>query len=147
MEEAVGELTTCTFSGPNWSYTLVQLHEATCHVPLPKEGHLGILPQRRAEATPCRQISQLEVFQFLITGPQVIYLTGLNGCGKPVITSLPEMLASHVSLTTGKPVYLEIDIPPPLVEDPDQKVPPLGEVSTIVVTSPPKSTPKIRRRG
>ena len=37
------------------------LHEGTHHVPLPKEGHLGILPQRGAEATPCRWISQMEV--------------------------------------------------------------------------------------
>ena len=54
MEEVVGKLTTCTSSGPNWPYTLVQLHEGNCHVPLPKEGHLGILPQRGAETTPCR---------------------------------------------------------------------------------------------
>ena len=53
MEEAVGKLTAWASSGPNWPYTLVQLHEGTHHVPLPKEGHLGILPQRGAEATPC----------------------------------------------------------------------------------------------
>ena len=57
MEEAVGKLTTCAFSGPNWPYALVWLHEGTHHAPLPKEGHMGILPQRGAEATPCRQIS------------------------------------------------------------------------------------------
>ena len=67
---------------------------------------------------------------------------GLNGCDKPIITSLPEPLASSVSLTMGEPVYLEIDILPSPVEDPDQKVPPLGKVSTIMVTSPPKSTPQ-----
>ena len=44
MEEVVGKLTACTFSGPNWPYTLVWLHEGTCHAPLPWEGHLGILP-------------------------------------------------------------------------------------------------------
>ena len=141
MEEVVGKLTACTFSGPNWPYVLLQLHEGTCNVPLPKEEHLGILPQRGAEATPCGWISQLEVCQLLIASPQVIYLIGLKGCNELVITSLQELLASSVSLTMGKPVYLEIDILPPPVEDPDQKVPPLGEVSTIVVTSPPKSNP------
>ena len=45
-----------------------------------------------------------------------------------------------MSLAAGKPVYLEIDIPPPPVEEPEQKVPPLGEVSTIIIASPPKST-------
>ena len=140
MEEAVEKLTACASSGPNWPYTLVQLHEGTCHAPLPHEGLVGILPQRGMEATPCRQISQLEVCQLLITSPQVIYHLGLNGHDEPVITSLPEPLASSISLTAGKPVYLDIDIPPPLVEEPDQKVPPLGEVSIIVIASHHKST-------
>ena len=73
MEEAVGELTACTSSGTDWPYALVWLHEGTCHAPLPKEGHLGILPQRGAEAAPCWWISQLEVHQLLATSPQVIY--------------------------------------------------------------------------
>ena len=51
MEEAVRELTAWVPSGPNWPYTLVQLHEDTHHVPLPKEGHLVILPQGGAEMT------------------------------------------------------------------------------------------------
>ena len=59
MEEAVKKLTTCTSSGTDWLYNLVQLHEGTHHMPLPKEGHLGILPQRGAELVPCGWISQL----------------------------------------------------------------------------------------
>ena len=46
MEEVVRDLTAWVSSGPDWSYTLVQLHKDTFHAPLPKEGHLGILPQR-----------------------------------------------------------------------------------------------------
>ena len=69
MYETVGKLTTCTSGRTNWPYTLVQLHEGTCHVPLPKEGHLGILPQRGAEAISCGWISQLEVHQLLVAGP------------------------------------------------------------------------------
>ena len=45
MEEAMGKLTACVSSRPNWPYALVWLHEGTHHVPLPKEGHVGILPQ------------------------------------------------------------------------------------------------------
>ena len=86
IEEVVGKLTTWASSGPNWPNVLVQLHEGTHHVPLPKEGHLGILPQRGAEAIPCRQISQLEVCKLLIEGHQAIYPIGLNGCDKPIIT-------------------------------------------------------------
>ena len=79
MEEVVKMLTACTSSGTNWPYTLAQLHNGTCHVSLPKDGHLDILPQRGVEEAPCGQISQLKVCQLLATGPQVIYFTGLNG--------------------------------------------------------------------
>ena len=119
MEEAVGKLTAWASSGPNLPYTLVQLHEGTHHVPLPKEGHLGILPQRGVEATPCGEISQLEVYQLLIASPQVTYPIGLNRCEEPVITSLPEPLANSISLTGGKSVYLEIDILPSPAEEQD----------------------------
>ena len=141
MEEAVGKLTACFSSRLKWPYTLVQLHESTHHAPLPKEGHMGILPKEGVEVTSHRQISQLEVCQLLIADPQIVYPLGLNGHDEPVIISLPEPLASGISLTAGEPVYLEIDIPPPQVEEPDQKVLPLGKVSTIVIASPSKSTP------
>ena len=70
MEEAFRKLTACTSSGTNWPYALVWLHEGTCHMPLPKEGHLGVLPQRGVEAAPCGQISQLEVCQLLVASPK-----------------------------------------------------------------------------
>ena len=142
MEEVVRKLITWASSGPNWPYTLVWLHGGTHHVQLPKEGHLSILPQRGAEVTPCRQISQLEVHQILITGPQVTYPVGLNGSEEPIIISLPEPLANGVSLTRSKSIYLEIDILPCPAEELDQKVLPIGEVSTIVIASPHKSTPQ-----
>ena len=93
MEKAVRELTAWVSSGPDWPYALVQLHKDTCHAPLPKEGHLGILPQREAEMTACRRISQLEVHNLLVSGLQVAYPIGLNEHEEPVITSLPESLA------------------------------------------------------
>ena len=141
MEKAVGKLIAWASSEPNWPYTLVQLHEGTHYVPLHKEGHLGILPQRGVEVTPCQQISQLEVHQLLITGPQVVYPIGLNGCEEPIITSLIETLANGISLTGGKPIYLEIHIPPSLMKEPERKVLPICKVSTIMITSPHKSTP------
>ena len=103
MEEVVRELTAWVSSGPNWPYALVQLNKDTCHVPLPKEGHLGILPQGGTVMMACRGISQLEVHQLLISGLQVAYLVGLNGCKDPVITSLPESLANSISLTEAGP--------------------------------------------
>ena len=106
MEEAVEKLTACTSSGTDWPYALPRLHEGTCHAPLPKDGHSGILPQRGVEEAPCGQISQLQVCQLLNASPQVIYPIDLNGHDEPVITTLPEPLASGVSLTAGKSIYL-----------------------------------------
>ena len=95
----VKELTAWVSSGPNWPYALVQLHKDTHYAPLPKEGHLGILPQGGAEMTACGRISQLEVCQLLISGLQVTYPVELNGHEDSIITSLPESLANGISLT------------------------------------------------
>ena len=143
MEEAVEKLTTCPSSGANWPYALAWLYEGPHHSPLPKDRHLGILPQRGAEETPCGQISQLKVCELLATGPQVIYPVDLNGHDELVVTTLPELLASGVSLTASKYIYLGIDILSPPVEELDQKILPLGEVSTILIASPHKSPPKL----
>ena len=120
----------------------MQLHEGTHHASLPKEGHLGILPQRGAEATPYGQISQLEVCQLLIAGLQVTYPIGLNRCEEPIVTSLLEPLANDISLTRGESIYLEIDILPSPAMELDQKVLPIGEVLTTMIASPHKSTPQ-----
>ena len=131
MEEAVRELTTWVSSGPNWPYALGWLHEDTCHAPLPKKGHLGILPQGGAKMTACGRISQLEVCQLLISGLQVAYPVGLNGCEEPIITSLPESLANSISLTGGESIYLEIDIPQSMADEWDRKALPIGKCSTL----------------
>ena len=119
----------------------MQLHEDTCHVPFPKEGHLGILPQRGAERTACGRISQLEVHQLLVSSLQVAYPVGLNGCEEPVITSLSESLANGISVTRGESVYLEIDILQSLAEELDWKVPSIDKHPTIIIASPHKTTP------
>ena len=61
MEEAVEKLTACPSSGTDWLYTLAQLYEGPHHAPLPKDKHLGILPQGKVEETPYGSISQLKV--------------------------------------------------------------------------------------
>ena len=142
MEDAVDKLTACTSCRTNWPYALAQLCEDPHYAPLPKDKHLGILPQGKAKETPCGWISQLKVCQLLATSPQIIYPIGLNGHDEPIITTLPEPLDSGISLITCKHVYLGIDIPSPPMEEPDQKIPPLNEVSTILITSPHKSSPK-----
>ena len=139
MEEAVKKLTAFTSSWANWPYALAQLCKDPHHAPLPKKKHLDVLPQGKVQETFCGQISQLEVCQLLATGPQVVYPIGLNGHDAPIITFLPELLGSGISLITSKHIYLGIDIPSPLVEEPDHKMPPLEDIPTILVTSPPKS--------
>ena len=111
------------------------------NAPLPKDKHLGILPQRKAEETSCGQISQLNICQLLSAGPQVVYPSGLNGHDEPIITTLPEPLSSGISIIASKHPYLEIDIPPK--EDSDAKAPPIGKASIIQTTNPHKSPLKL----
>ena len=147
MKESVRELTAWVSSGPNWPYALVQLNEDTCHVPLPKEGQLSVLPQGGTNMTACRRISQLEVHQLLISDLHVAYPVGLNGHKDHIITSLPKFLANGISLTGGGSVYLEINIPQPMVEELDQKALTLGKFSTVIIANPLKTTPQTRKRG
>ena len=52
MEEAVGKLTACTSSGPDWPYALVWLHEGTCHTSLPKGWAHGHPTSQRSRGHP-----------------------------------------------------------------------------------------------
>ena len=131
-------------SGTDWPYALAQLHEGSHHAPHPKDKHLGILPQGKAEETSRGQISQLDVCHFFSTGSQVVYPTGLNGQDAPIINTLPELLSSSISVIASKHLYLEIDVPPK--EELDTLAPPIGEASIMQTTNPHKSPPKIRRQ-
>ena len=142
MEEVVRELTAWVSSGPNWHYALVQLNKDICHVPLPKERHLGILPLEGADMTACRRISQLEVHQLLISGLQVTYTVGLNGHEDPIITPLPKSLANGISLTGGGSVYLEIDISQPMAEEPVGRHHPLADVLLSLYPAPLRPLPQ-----
>ena len=93
VEEALGTLSACISSGPDWLYVLAQLYKGSNHTPLCKDKHLGVLPQGKVEEGPYGQISQLEVCQLLSAGPQVVYLVGLNGSNQLVIIDLPRTAA------------------------------------------------------
>ena len=105
-------LAACPSSGTDWPYALAQLYDGFCHAPLPKDKHLGILPQGKVEETSCGQISQLDICQLLSASCQVVYPSGLNGQDEPIITTLPEPLSSSISIIASEHLYLEIDIPP-----------------------------------
>ena len=143
MEEALGILATCISSGPNWPYVLTQLYEGANHAPLPKDKHLSILPQGKAES-PCGQISQLKVHQLLSAGPQVIYLVGLNGGDQSVTIDLPGLLHSSSSVTTDEHPYIKIDIPSPTPKEQDRANLPLGRVHTTLAVAMPKTPWKPR---
>ena len=131
VEEAVRQLTTLVSSEPNWPYALVQLNEDTCHVPLPREGHLGILTEGDTSSAAYSQIGQLEVHQLLSSGPQVIYPMGLNRHEAPMVLLPPKSLAKGTTLIGGKPTYLKVSILQPTPEVPEPKAPPTA------FTSPP----------
>ena len=139
MEEAVGTLSAYVSSRPDWPYALTQLYEGSSHTPLPKDKHLGILPQGKVEGSPYGQISQLEVHQLLSARPQVIYPVGLNGTNEPVTTTLPEQLHSSASVITYKHPYMRIDIPPPPLEELGHPTSPVDEANTIAATNSPRT--------
>ena len=145
MEEAVRTLSTCISSGPDWPYGLAELYEGSNHTPLPKDKHIGILPQRKVEVSPYGQISQLEVHQLLSAGPQVIYLVGgLNGGNQLVTITLPEPLYSSSSVTTDGHLHMRIDIPLLSPEEPECTTLPLGGVHAIPSATTPKTPWKPR---
>ena len=146
VKEVVKQLTALVSSGLNWPYTLVWLNRDTCHVPLPRKGHLGILPEGGTGRTACRKVRQLEVCQLLCSDLQVIYPVGLNGHKIPLITSLPESLDNGTNLPGGKPVYLKMDILQSIMEGPEWKALPAGDHPSILMASPIKATlPKVER--
>ena len=143
MAEALEILSTCTSSGPDWLYVLTQLYEGTNNVPLPRDKHLGVLPQAKAES-PCGWISQLEVCQLLSAGLQVVYPVGLNGGDQSVTIDLPGPLHSGSSVTTDEHPYMKIDIPSPTPVEQDGVNPSLGRGHTTQAITMPKTSWKPR---
>ena len=144
IEEAVGTLSACISSGPNWLYILAQLYKGSNHTPLPKGKHLGILPQGKAEESPYGWISQLKVCQLLSTGPQVIYPVALNGGNQPVTINLPEPLYSGSSITTDEHPHMRIDITLLPQEEPELTTLPQDGVHNIPAATTPKTPWKPR---
>ena len=144
MEQALGTLSTCICSGPNWPYVLAQLYKGSNHTPLPKDKHLCVLPQGKVEESPHGQISQLKVCQLLSARPHIVYPVGLNGCDQSFTIDLPELLHSGSSITTDKHPDLQIDIPLPTPKEPECTTPPFGRVPGTPVDNIPKTPWKSR---
>ena len=144
MEEAIGTLSVCISSGPDWPYALAQLHEGSNHTPLPKDKHIGVLPWGRMEESPHGWISQLKVCQLLSAGPWAIYPVGLNGGDQPVTFTLPEPLHSGSSITIDEHLHIRIDIPLLSSEEPECTTLPLGRAHAIPSATTPKTPWKPR---
>ena len=144
MEEALGTLSACISSGPNWPYVFAQLYKGSNHTPLPKDKHLGILPWGKVEESPHGQISQLKVHQLISAGPQVVYPVGLNGCNQLVTIDLPEPLHSGSSITNDEHPHLQIDIPLPTPEGPECTTQLLGRAPATPIDNIPKTLWKPR---
>ena len=149
VEEVVKQLTAMVSTGPDWPYALVWLNGDVCHMPVPREEYLSIQVEEGTSSATYRRVSQLEVCQLLRSGSQVIYLVGLNGCEVPVIAFPPKSLAKGTNLLGGKPIYLKVEIPQTIAEEPKLKVPPpCSHSSSILITSPIGAPlPKVGRRG
>ena len=144
MEEALETLSTCFSSRPDWPYILAWSYKGSNHMPLPKNKHLGILPQTKVEESLYGWISQLAVCQLLSARPQVIYPVGLNGSDQPVIIDLPEPLFSSSSITLDEHPHLWINIPLPTPKEPEYTTLPLGGVHAIPTDIIPKTPWKPR---
>ena len=77
MVEALEILSSLTSEGSDWPYIILQLYEGANHMPLPKDKHICVLPQGKAES-PSGWISQLKICWLLSTGLLVVFPVGLN---------------------------------------------------------------------
>ena len=129
MGEALETLSSLTPKGSDWPYILIQSYEGANHTPLPKDGHVCVLPQGEV-GSPSGQISQLKVHQLLSAGLSVVFRVELNGGKQSVTIDLPESLHMGSSVITDEYPYIEVNIPTLVPEEWNNTNSPLGEKST-----------------
>ena len=140
LDSAVEQLAQLTSTGPNWPYTLVWLNGDTCHVTLPKKGHLSVLAEECTSHVPYRRIQQLEVCQLLSLGSQVVYQEGLNGCHEPMVMTLPESLPQGMTMLKGKSTFLQVGLSQSATKVQEPKTQG-GDLSPIPTSSPTQAFP------
>ena len=136
MVEALEILSSLTSEGSDWPYVLIQLYEGANHMPLPKDKHLCILPQGKAES-PSGQINQLKICWLLSARPSVVFPVELSRGDQSVTIDLPKSLHTGSSVTTDEYPYVEVNFPMPIPEEQDHTSPPLGgKHDTPTITRP-----------
>ena len=136
MVEALEIVSSLTSEGSDWPYVLIQLYEGTNHMPLPKDKHICVQPQEKAES-PSGQISQLKICRLLSAMPSVVFPIELNGGDQSVTTDLPKSLHTGSSVITDEYPYIKVNIPTPnLVEQDCTSLPLGGKHETPTITWP-----------
>ena len=143
MGEALEVLSSHTPKGSDWPYILIQSYEGTNHMPLPKDGHICVLPQGEAES-PSGQISQLKICQLLSARPSVVFPMELNRGDQSVTTDLPESLHMGSSVIADEYPYIEVNIPTLVPEEQGNANSPLGEKCNTATADQPKTSWKPR---
>ena len=143
MVEALEILSSLTSKGSDWPYVLIRLYKGANHTPLPKDKHLCVLPQEKAES-PSGQISQLKICQLLSTGPLVVFSIELSGGNHLVTINLSESLHTGSSVTTHEYPYIKVNIPMPIQEKQDCASLPLGRKHDTPTITWPKTPWKPR---
>ena len=143
MGEALEALSSHTPKGSDWPYILIQLYEGTNHMPLPKDGHVCVLPQGEA-VSPSGQISQLKVCQLLSAGPLVVFPMELNGGDQSVTIDLLESLHMGSSVITDEYPYIEVNIPTLVPKEQGNTNLPLDEKYDTATADQPKTSWKPR---
>ena len=143
MGEALEALSSHTPEGSDWPYILIQSYKCANHMPLPKDGHVCVLPQGEVES-PSGQISQLKVCQLLSAGPLVVFPMELNGGDQSVTIDLPESLHMGSSVITDEYPYIEVNIPTLVPKEQGNANLPLGKKYDTATANQPKTSWKPR---
>ena len=77
--------------GTNWPYAYVRMNDAVAHAPLSSEGHIGVMTSGLPSRNSCGHLQQLQVWQLLQCGGQVVCLEGLNGGLEPFLFDVKEL--------------------------------------------------------
>ena len=143
MGEALEALSSHTPKGSDWPYILVQSYKGANHMPLPKDGHVCVLPQGEV-GNLSGWISQTKICQLLSTRPSVVFPMELNQGNQSVTTDLPESLHMGSSVINDEYPYIEVNIPTLVPEEQDNANLPLGKKCNTATADQPKTSWKPR---
>ena len=111
MVDTLDILSSLTSEGSDWPYIFLQLYEGANHMSLPKDKHLCVLPQEKAESPSGHDKPTKNLLASIHQAMSVVFPVELNRCDQLVTIDLPESLHAGSSVTTDECPYIEINIP------------------------------------